>query len=531
MDKRLDAFLLVNRIGVAMLFIWAVFASMNAAFGSWSATIAAVPTISQITPVSCVVSWPVYPQYDDSTHYQVRLNGALYGSSTKGTSQKVIAQRPGYTSTIDYVIYHKGKVLGVSSATQVLQCPATPVGVYADTITSTSFRLSWGDVPTAEEYLIIIDGYPSQTVTAPAHQVLLDGFLPGVLLNVRVRARNASGYSYDSKPLTVQLLPPAPLQISVSEIGQTSFRLSWLAATGAASYTVFRDTETVVEVGSSTLTYVVASCTPGASHTVRLQSRNANGLSDLSTETRVLMIPATPLRPMTLAVSSQSFTISWIPVLGAQGYKIWRDTEWQIGNVSSQTTTATFKKGFDPGNAASITVSAYNQTGDSPQSPGVYVVLTDASGTASLTVWLLPDDMEIAAWKPGSQLTPVLARIEDASAANHESRRPGPMALVVWNPERSAEQGKMLRLCTDLDADVGRVGVKIQPAVSKSVRESQLFLIDQRRVVVAVYAITNAQTARQEILRAFGLQLPPPLIGPELMREYRHFEELHRLGQ
>ncbi len=528
MHRQLDAFLLVNRIGVAMLFVWAVLSCMNAAFGSWQATIVAAPTISQITPVSCVVSWPSYSSFDETTHYQVRLNGAFYGSSTKGNSQTVIAQRPGNTSAIDYVIYHRGKMIGVSSSTLVLQCPAAPTGVYADTITSTSFRLSWGDVPTAEEYMVIIDGYPSQMVAAPAHVVTLTGFLPGELLNVRVRARNASGYSYDSKSILVQLLPPAPLKIAVSEIGQTAFRLSWEAATGAASYTVFRDTETVAEVGSETLTYIVASCTPGATHVAKLQSRNANGFSELSTETRVLMLPATPLRPMLLAVSSQSFTISWISVTGAGGYKIWRDTEWQIGNVSSLTTMATFNKGFDPGVAASITVSAYNNTGDSPQSPGLYVVMTDASTTASLTVLLLSNDLDPNRWVPGFRLTDIALQRGAAGIAETRSLSPVPTALIVWNPASDLVHQKMILYCISLDRDFRRAGLNIVAAQSTKMSEPRLILVNPDGIIVGTYGVTTPEPARQEIIQAFARRLPKSLVAPGLLQLYQQFEEMHQ---
>ena len=72
------------------------------------------PRISSISPDSCLVHWDPYANADFSTHYQVRLNTFLFGASTRQTVMPVTHLIPGNTNKIDYVIYHQGKILGIS---------------------------------------------------------------------------------------------------------------------------------------------------------------------------------------------------------------------------------------------------------------------------------------------------------------------------------------------------------------------------------------------------------------------------------
>jgi hypothetical protein len=358
------------------------------------------PRISAITPDSCLVHWDPYTQADFSTHYQVRLNTFLFGSSTQQTTMAVGHLIPGNTNKIDYVIYHQGKILGISSSTSMLMAPATPSSLFADQISTTSFRLTWLSVPTATEYAIYTNEVLHSEVTAPHVQTTLTGFLPGEVIRVQVAARNPSGLSYFSRALLVRLLPPPPqLTVDVTKIGQTSFTASWQLLSDIATYTIFKDGTEHKSVGSQTNQVLVEECVPGATVTVKLKAFNSTGGSEFSPEVIVLTIPATPLRPIAYNIATNSFTLEWIAVTGTRGYKIYRDQFWLLYNVPVGQTSVLCARGFNPGEIASMTVTTYNDTGESPFSDTLTVQLlslptaplTAALSPLSPRIWSIPD--------------------------------------------------------------------------------------------------------------------------------------------
>gem|GEM_PF-3223028 len=342
------------------------------------------PVVSRITPVSFDVGWAMYPAADETTHYQTRIGNFLYGASLKEFSTTVRGLIPGRTMEIYLLTYHQGRLIGVSSPTSVLTGPEAPSAVSAFDIATTALSIRWQPVSTATSYAVYrLPGTLLATVPASSTQVRIGGFQPGERIGIVITAINPSSSSFPSASITVQLLPASPaIMVEATEIGQTAFNISWSQVPGAATYSVFLGTAIYGAVASNVSRLTVTGCIPGTTVTTQVRAENESGLSELSTPpVKILLLPPTPMAPVAGDIAPRSVRLSWLPVSGADGFKIWRDREWLVSNVPSSVVTVPLYSGINPGDIATYTVSAWNATGDSPQSPGVLVQFPSALAT------------------------------------------------------------------------------------------------------------------------------------------------------
>ncbi|HOY67499.1 MAG TPA: fibronectin type III domain-containing protein [Candidatus Ozemobacteraceae bacterium] len=334
------------------------------------------PVVSSITPVSFKVGWATYPVADETTHYQPRIENALYGTSVTGAETTVIGLRSGRTMDVRILTYHRGALIGISSPTSVLTGPAAPSALSASDIATNAFSLRWQPVDTATSYRIYrLPDTLLATVPAPTTQVRIGGFQPGEEVRIGMTAVNPSSASFLSASITVRLLPAPPaMSVSTSDIGQTSFVVGWSPVSGAATYTVLTDGAVSGSVASSTLKFTVTGLSAGSTVAVQVRAENESGSSELSSPpVRVLLLPPTPAAPVAGGIGPKTVKISWAPVAGVDGYKVWRDHDWLVANVPSTVTSVQLVSGINPGDVATYTVSAWNATGDSPRSVGTVV--------------------------------------------------------------------------------------------------------------------------------------------------------------
>ncbi|MBF0410810.1 MAG: fibronectin type III domain-containing protein [Candidatus Riflebacteria bacterium] len=332
------------------------------------------PVISTVTSSSFKAEWRIFPDYNHTTHYQIRLNKAFYGSSTLENSMFVNGLTPGTKYSAEIIVFHYGKIIEISSPSYILTCPEKPAKPLLVEVTSSTAKISWNTVPTATGYKVLV---ASQTyITTEADQTAADltGFQPGSQISVSVSAKNESGYSLPSDPLIIQFLPPpASLTVNASEIGQTYFTLRWNQVTGAASYSAFLDNVQVASLASSVTSFKYENLTPGSSYTAGIAVIASGGSSSTISETKVLLIPATPQKPWATSIATYSFTLNWFPVSGADNYKIYRDGDWLIENIAAPASSAICRRGFNAGITASMTISACNASGESPKSEALIV--------------------------------------------------------------------------------------------------------------------------------------------------------------
>jgi len=377
------------------------------------------PSISHLSPESVKVSWTPYPGFNASTHYQVDVDHALYGSSTKNTRETLVRLVPGGTYSLSIVTYDKGAAVGVSSPTSILMALAAPAAIGIYDLGSASVGLFWQNVDTATGYRVYqASDTLLQELPATPTRVFLTGFTPGSSLNLRLTAINASGESYFAD-VSVQLLPPPPvLTIIEDQIGADWFSFKWAPIQNALSYQVLVN-ETVVATLTSTITqYRVDGLPAGDTVSLRMTAQNTSGYSEQSEALIIQLIPAAPILALT-EVSSYSCTLQWSAANGAAYYKVYQNDEWAIFNVPSSITNVTVTQNITEGMTATYTVRAVNGTGESAHSNPV--VVTYASESAII--------------RNGGDLTGVQATFSQLSDTLPLSLRGQPLVWVYFPPE------------------------------------------------------------------------------------------------
>ena len=358
------------------------------------------PSISDLKPDSMTVTWHSFPNFNQTTHYQVQINNQLYGASTKFERKLLKGLVPGRTAKISVVTYHEGKIAGISSPTIILMPPDVPQGVTAYKVGSASLGLIWNKSISANKYKIY--EYPNTllaTVDGASNSVFLSGLTPGASLTFVVTALNYSGESYMSSQLSVQLLPPPPsMSVKASEIGQSWFVLHWTPVEEAVGYKIFVNDEEKAEVDAQTLKYRLDGLATGTAVSVKMKAVNNTGISEISEPIIVQLIPDTPVLSL-VTVSSYSCTLRWSAANGTNYYKIYEDNQWAIANLPATTLSVTLTDGITPGAVASYSVKAVNGAGESDFSNIVIATFTSVSTQATLLA-MQPDLMECGIREP-----------------------------------------------------------------------------------------------------------------------------------
>lgn len=348
------------------------------------------PKVTHLNSSSIKVEWNLYPNFNKTTHYQVQLNSALYGFSTKETFKTLTRLEPGGTYRVAVVTYDNGSVSGVSSSTSIMMAPAAPAELTAYQIGTSSVGLAWQAVNTATAYRIY---QGSETflleVTASETRAYLTGFTPGSQVYLKVSAVNSTGESAYSDVLKVQLLPVGPVVSFVdSQIGSTWFTIRWQAVANAISYNILVNDEIVATAAADVSEYKVAGLAAGTTVSVKMTAVNSSGHSETSEPLIIQLMPATPVLAVA-QVSSYSCTLQWSVANGATYYKIYLDKSYAVMNVPATINTVTLTENITAGTTANYTVRAANGTGESEHSNTVVV-----SFSASSARILEPGDME-----------------------------------------------------------------------------------------------------------------------------------------
>jgi len=215
--------------------------------------------------------------------------------------------------------------------------------------------LSWKEVSGATEYVVEIREQggvnPIKTIEVSSTSLTIipknEGMVAGKTYEMRVKAKNASGESSFSNPVTLTVktppagrvetsLPPASINnLNVSRIIEGSaLSITWDPVSGANSYNIEISGEgltTPKQFTSSepkiTISWEDLGLTPGKKYQVKVQAVDSEGKvfaeSNTSFEIKELGAPVIEVTPSSIELTStQEITISWNPVEGATEYKI-----------------------------------------------------------------------------------------------------------------------------------------------------------------------------------------------------------------
>jgi fibronectin type 3 domain-containing protein len=283
-----------------------------------------------------------------------------------------------------------GNVLGTASSwgfSTIEAAPAAP-GSVAATAAPGQVTLTWAASSGASSYDVYWATAPGVTVGSDKVAAVSSGWVHtgrtnGATYYYRVAAVNSGGASPLSSEVSAmpQVPPPgAPAGLGATA-GDGQVTLTWTAATGAASYTLYWSTAAGVTTASTKVTgvssgYVHAGRANGTACFYRVSAVNAGGESGLSNEasaTPQVPLPGAPTGLVATAGNGQ-VTLTWSGVLGPATYNLYWSSA--AGVTASSAKIAPVASGYvhaslANGSAYYYRVSAVNAGGEGALSPEV----------------------------------------------------------------------------------------------------------------------------------------------------------------
>ncbi|MEI7671925.1 MAG: hypothetical protein WCK00_07415, partial [Deltaproteobacteria bacterium] len=242
---------------------------------------------------------------------------------------------------------------GSESAQSLSECVITPAlaaptNMTASAISSTQINISWAAVAGADHYWISKGTTPIKSVPSTQSTISDTGLSANTQFCYTVEAVDANAnYSLKSTTVCATTLsaPPAPpATFTASAVKTTQVNMEWTAATGAASYNIYRDGTLLTNVTTSMATDTAL--TAGKKYCYALSALDSSGSGSGQTTQVCVTMPAieAPTNLAAVSASQSQINLTWTaPLGGAAGYNIYK----KIGSggettpLRSVTTTTT----------------------------------------------------------------------------------------------------------------------------------------------------------------------------------------------
>ena len=286
----------------------------------------------------------------------------------------------------------------VSATTQAppLMPPATPQNLGVSNASSTTLKLTWGQVTGATSYHVytalhvLID---STTATS----YIVSGLQPGKSYGFTVTAANTageSGYATEANGSTIRDVISTPTNLWGRAQGSNAVALNWDPVANASFYVVKRSITFGSGQYDSILSPTTANCIvpcPGPNYTasyVVVAVSGAGLRSGNSNEAQVTTTPGAPLNVHPVGVTSTSIGLAWTPSPGATLYRVYRIDHTLIDSTIDSSYVV---RNLQPNSTYGFQVTAVSAAGESPYSgPLTRQTATDAiADPTNLTGWSL----------------------------------------------------------------------------------------------------------------------------------------------
>lgn len=196
-------------------------------------------------------------------------------------------------------------------------------------------------------------------------------------------------------------IPPAPTGLTASAQSSSQINLSWLASSGASSYTIFRSTTNGFTPGSSNqiasgvtaTSFMDTGLQPSTVYYYKVEAVNGSGSSGPSNQASATTSSgcSTPPAPGNLsanAASANQINLSWNASSGAASYTVFRSTTNNFTASSSNeivsgiTTTAYSDASLTPSTTYYYRVDAVDSCGDASSASNQASAMTLSSSTS-----------------------------------------------------------------------------------------------------------------------------------------------------
>jgi hypothetical protein len=333
---------------------------------------------SSITTSSALISW-TGASGASSYNIQYRITGTSVWSSASTTSTSFALSGLNAATSYEWqvqTICSSGNSSFTASSTFTTSAPPTcnaPSGMNTLSVTTTSAVLTWvassGAISYNLQYRVTGTSVWSSASTTSA-SFTLNNLTPTTSYEWQVQTVCSFGNSPFSQSVSFVTSTPAtcnaPTGMSTSSVTESSALLSWVAASGAASYNVqYRVTGTSLWSSASTTSTSVAlnnliSSTP---YEWQVQTVCSSGNSSFtSSSTFTTATPATCGIPSGLsgtATGASTASLGWSVVNGASYYNIqWKETSASLWNQQSSTINSLPLSGLNACSAYQFQVQA-----------------------------------------------------------------------------------------------------------------------------------------------------------------------------
>ena len=342
--------------------------------------VAQVPT-SRITPTS---GWDFIHRWPDIAN-MVGFNIATHGTSmntwTVGTNNQIAFSRAPSSAINSNGGVTAGGAVGFvalnndTSSWSTTFATGLPAGTYCNVINGT---LS-GTSCTAD--VVVVDATGNATVTVPSNGVPGQSALPAIAIYVG----QTEGVS--------TTIPAAPTHLQATAASSTAINLTWIASSGATTYTVYRSasaTGTFSSVSTtSSIGYSDSGLTPSTSYYYYVTADNSVGTSGatptVSATTAAIPIPPAPAGLTATPVSSTSISLTWTASSGANSYTVSRSTSatGTFSPIGSPSSAAYTDSGLTANTTYYYYVTASDIAGASAASSTVSATTASASSYTS----------------------------------------------------------------------------------------------------------------------------------------------------
>ncbi|MBU8711156.1 fibronectin type III domain-containing protein [Brevibacillus parabrevis] len=342
--------------------------------------------VSDITQTSAKLSWPSATDNVGVTGYRIHVNGTEYGTvggGVNGTMINGLTVNTSYTFKVTaYDAVGNGSA-GLNASAKTLpqptepdtEAPQWPDGseLTVSDITQTSVKLSW---PSATDnvaviaYRIYVNGTEREKVAGNVHAITIDGLTANTSYTFKVTAYDAAGNVSDALTASAKTMPqptesdteapqwPDGSKLTVSDITQTSTKLSWPIATdnvGVTGYRIYVDGKERTMVSGNVYETTINGLTANTNYMLKVTAFDAEGNESAALTASAKTLPQ-PSKPDTEApqwpsssqltvsgITKNSVKLSWPTAtdnVGVTGYRIYVDDKERMtvsGNVYATT--------------------------------------------------------------------------------------------------------------------------------------------------------------------------------------------------
>ncbi|GIP08232.1 hypothetical protein J1TS5_04020 [Paenibacillus macerans] len=216
------------------------------------------------------------------------------------------------------------------------------------------------EVRGADGYVLLVNGVEEKELPAGTLNFSINSLVPGSQYTFEVYAENRSGAGAAGK-VTVRTLPDKPDGLTITDIGETSAKLSWQPVPGADKYKITVTDGVYFEISGTKVLF--NDLLAGTTYQPKVQAGNASGYGETAMET-FLTLPASPNVRLD-SVQANKFTLVWDEVTSAKKYVIYSGNDELVGETEGTSYTI---KNLMPGETCTVYVAAVNETGEGKQS-------------------------------------------------------------------------------------------------------------------------------------------------------------------